>query len=116
LVAGSLAFGLEALLIGFGGRLIVIYREKPWLTVGLATGIGLSVVGISIVLGFILVLEPLYVCFLLLLFTLAAGRLVAILKPKLVKPSPTPPPISDAEIGLELRKRGFKRLLRKKKR
>jgi hypothetical protein len=116
LIAGSLAFGLEALLIGFGGKLIVIYRERPWLTLGLASGLGLWVVGISVVLGSLLALEALYLCALLLLFTIAAGKIIGLLKPELVKPRlPPPERISDREIERDLKKRGIRKLGRKKR-
>jgi hypothetical protein len=109
LLAGSLTFGLEALLIGLGGKLMVVYREKPWITIGLASGLGLWVVGISIVLGVLLTLEALHVCALTFLLTIAAGRTIVPLKPRLTKPTPPPPePISDREIERDLRKRGLK--------
>lgn len=110
LLAGSLAFGLEALLIGLGGKLIVMYRGKRWFTLWLATCIGLSVVVASTVLGVVLNLEPLYVCGIVLLLTFAVGEVIALAKPKLVKTTslPLPPPISDKEITRVLKKRGFK--------
>ncbi|MEM3401659.1 MAG: hypothetical protein QXH08_00310, partial [Candidatus Hadarchaeales archaeon] len=48
LIAGSLALGLEALLIGWGGKLTVIYHRRPWFTLGLASGLGLLIVSLTI--------------------------------------------------------------------
>jgi hypothetical protein len=74
------------------------------------------VVGISIVLGSLLALEAIYVCVLLLLLTLAAGKTVGLLKPELAKPRlPPPERISDLEIERDLRKRGFRKPARKKR-
>jgi hypothetical protein len=116
LLAGSIAVGLEALLIGFGGKLIVIYRERPWFTLGLASGLGLWVVAISAMLGLLLALETLYVCILLLLLTLIAGKTIGLLKPELTKRRlPAPERISDREIERHLRKRGFKKPIGKKR-
>lgn len=116
LLIGSVAFGFEALLVGFGGRLIPLYRQRPWLTLGMASGLGLWVVGISIVIGLALVLEPLYVGGIVVVLTIVAGKIISFVKPELVKTSTLKVKrISDAEIKQDLKKRGMGKLTRKKK-
>jgi hypothetical protein len=83
---------------------------------GLAAGLGFWVVWISVLVGILLALEALYVCTLVLLLTFIAGRIIALLKPELTKPRlPPPEHISDEEIKRDLEKRGFKKLVKKRK-
>lgn len=118
LLAGSLAFGLEALLIGLGGRLTVIYRRGRRRLLKLALPLGLIIVGLSIWISILLSLEPLYLCVLVLACTFAAGKLINVFKAKLVKtlPPPLPPQPSEREIETMLRKRRLGKLTHKKKR
>ena len=117
LLAGSLAFGLEALLLGLGGQLAVLYRRRKFRTLGLASAIGLSTTGLAILTSAAFGLEPLYLCVLALIYTLVAGKVIGALKPKLRVPSPLPlpPQPPEEEIRAALRKRGFGKLVRKKK-
>jgi hypothetical protein len=118
LLAGSLAFGLEALLIGLGGRLTVIYRRGQGRLLKLALPLGLIIVGLSILVSMLLSLEPLYLCVLVLACTFAAGKLINLSGSRLFKPrTPPPPPASpERELKLMLKKRGFSELVKKKKR
>ncbi len=118
LLAGSLAFGLEALLIGLGGRLTVIYRRGRGRLLKLALPLGLIIVGLSIWISMLLSLEPLYLCVLILACTFAAGKLINLSSTKLFKPRapPAPPTIPEGELKLMLKKRGFSDLVKEKKR
>ncbi len=117
LLVGSMAFGLEAMLVGFGGRFITLFRKRPWFTLGLATTTGLWVVMVSIVIGTLLALESIYIVAIVLLLTTAAGKIIAAMKPDLGKTSsvPLPKPISDGEIKRTLKKKGFKGLAKGRK-
>ncbi len=105
------------MLVGFGGRFISLFRRRPWYTMGLATTLGLWVVMVSIVIGTLLGLEAIYVVAIVLLLTTAAGKIIAAIKPELVKtsPVPMPKPITDEEIKQTLKKKGFKGLAKNKK-
>jgi hypothetical protein len=112
-VLGSLVFGLEALLLGLGGQLSVLYRCGRGRALGLALAIGLAIVGLSILTTSIASsrvtgLEPLYLCLMVFLYTILASRIVSRLKVRLIKPSPLPPPpVAAVEIERMLQKRGF---------
>lgn len=118
---GSLAFGLEALLLGLGGQLSVLYRRGRRRALGLALIVGLAIVSFSILTSSIasnLVagMEPLYLCLAVLLYTILASGVVGRLKEKLIKPSPLPPlPAADAEIERMLQGRGFSELMDEEK-
>ncbi|MFN4132816.1 MAG: hypothetical protein ACK4GQ_00370 [Candidatus Hadarchaeales archaeon] len=113
LIAGALAFGLEALLIGWGGKLTVIYGRHPWFTVGLASGLGLLIVFLTISISFLLQWlenQPIYVGVLALLLTVAVGKTVSPLKVKLVPKREIPiPKISDEELEKVIKRRTKKR-------
>lgn len=111
---GSLAFGLQALLFGLGGKLSVLYRRGQKRVLALALLVGLTVVSLSILTSAVLSLDPLYFCALVLVYTLLAGGALNLLKIKLIKPGPLPPPspTTDAKIKQMLRKRGFKKLVK----
>lgn len=114
---GSLAFGLEALLLGLGGQLSVLYRRNWKQVLKLASLIGLVVVSLSIATTTILGLGPLFLCALVLAYTLLSSRIVNLYKVRLVK-SGSPPPLSptaDAEIKQILQKRGFSELVEEEK-
>lgn len=117
LLAGSLAFGLGALLIGLGGRVTVIYRRSRGELLKLALPTGLVVVGLPIAISAALALEPLYLCALVLLSTFVIGGLIGLSKGKLVKlrAPPTPALGPEREIESMLERRGFGGLLKRKK-
>ncbi|KXB00309.1 hypothetical protein AKJ47_00845 [candidate division MSBL1 archaeon SCGC-AAA261G05] len=54
-LAGSLTFGLEAFLIGFGGRLSTIYQSEKWRLLGVTLLLGLAItitsIGLMLILG-----------------------------------------------------------------
>jgi hypothetical protein len=113
---GSLAFGLEAMLIGLGGQLSSLYRRDRKRVLKVASLIGLSVVGLSIATSTALEFGPVYFCAFVLVYTLLGGTVLGLLKPRFVKPElPTPPQISDVEIRQVLQKRGFNELVEEEK-
>ncbi len=118
LFAGSLAFGLEAMLLGLGGRLPLLYGRRRWATLGWALGCGCAIIGLSIVTAAPFGLGPLYVCALVLGYTFLAGGVIRRFKARFIKPSlpRLPPPASEVEIRRMLRKRGLRALVKKKKR
>ncbi|KXB08587.1 hypothetical protein AKJ55_00710 [candidate division MSBL1 archaeon SCGC-AAA382M17] len=75
MVIGSPAFGLEALLLGLGGKISSAYRGTIKL-ITVAAMIGLSLVGISMVITHIFSLGPSSLCFLLLILTLISGKAI----------------------------------------
>lgn len=114
---GSLAFGLQALLFGLGGKLSVLYRRGRKRVLALASLVGLTVIILSIVTSTVLSLGPLYFCASVLVYTLLAGGALNLYKMKRVKPSPLPPPspTTDAKIRQMLRKRGLKKFVKEEK-
>jgi len=114
---GSLAFGFEAMLLGLGGQLSVLYRRNRKRVLELALLIGLIAVSSSIVTTTILDLGPLFLCALVLVYTLFSSRIVNLCKVRLVKSGSLPPlsPTADAEIKQILQKRGFSELVEEEK-
>jgi len=117
ILVGSLAFGLEALLLGLGGKLMVLYRRQRARTLVLSLGVGLAVVGPAIATSAALMLEPLYLCVLVLVYVFVASRIISIFGAKLVQTTPRPLPQqpSDLEVEEMLRKRGYDKLVKKKR-
>lgn len=117
LLFGSLAFGLEALLLGLGGKLTVIYRRRKVKTIVIALAVGVAIVGPAIFTSMALALEPLYFCAVVLAYTLAASKIIGAFRMKLSRtPAPTllPQP-SEREIEAMLQKRGLGKLVKKKR-
>lgn len=113
---GSLAFGLEAMLIGLGGQLSSIYRRDRKMVLKVAFLVGLVVVGLSIATSAALDFEPVYFCAFVLLYTLLTSAVLGLFKTRFIKLElPTPPQISDAEIKQVLQKRGFNELVEEEK-
>ncbi len=117
LLAGSLAFGLEALLIGLGGRVTAIYRRSRLELFKLALPTGLGIVALSILVTAVLAPEPIYLCALVLVFTFVVGGIISLSKDKLVKPRKLPARTTGSEREIEsmLETRGFGRLINKRK-
>lgn len=117
LLIGSLAFGLEALLLGLGGKLMVLYRRKRVRTFVLALGVGLAIVMPAVITSMVLALEPLYFCVLVLAYMFIASRIVHVSGAKLPRAPPRalPLPSSELEVVTMLRKRGYGKLVKKKK-
>ncbi len=118
LIAGSLIFGLEALLIGLGGRVTAIYKRDRLALFKLAIPTGLIIVSLSIIPSTILSLEPLYLCASVLLFTFIIGKFIGLSKDKLFQPGSLPSRAteSDAEIESILKSRGLSEFIKKGKR
>jgi len=87
LLIGSLAFGLEALMLGMGGKIIPLYKNRPLVVISLSTFLGFWIVIISLTLGLLLALDPIYICTSVLILTVISGKLVQFMKPELVKKS-----------------------------
>jgi hypothetical protein len=105
---GSLAFGLEAMLIGLGGQLSSLYRRDRKRVLKVASLVGICVVGLSIATSTALDFGPVYFCAFVLVYTLFMSTVLGMLKTRFIRPElPTPPQISDAEIKQVLKKRGF---------
>jgi len=113
---GSLAFGLEALLLGLGGQLSVLYHRGRRRALMLALLIGIAVVSSSIITSAALGFGPLYFCASVLVYTLLASLALNSQKSKLIKPSPLPmpSPTTDLEIERMLQKRIFNELAEEK--
>lgn len=114
---GSLAFGLQVLLFGLGGKLSLLYHRDRKRVLALASLVGLTVVSLSIMTSTVLSLGPLYFCASVLVYTLLAGGALNLYKIKRIKPSPLPPPspTTDVKIKQMLQKRGFKELVEEEK-
>jgi len=114
---GSLAFGLEALLLGLGGQLSVLYHYDRRRVLMLALLIGVAIVSSSIITSVALGLGPLYFCASVLVYTLLASGALNLQRAKLIKsgPPPMPSPTADLEIKQMLQKRGFNELAEEEK-
>lgn len=116
MLIGSLAFGLEAMLLGLGGKLMVLYRRRRAKTLAVALVVGLAIAGPATATSMVLSLEPLYFCALVLVYLFIAGGLINLLGAKRVRTPPPPlPPPSEEEMEVIIRKRGYGGLLRKKR-
>ena len=95
---------------------MVLYRHDRLKTLGLAFMVGLMIVGLAIITAAAFSLEPLYLCALVLVYMFAAGKVTNRFGAGLVKPisPPLPTQLSDEELRAMLRKRGFKKLVKKK--
>jgi len=115
---GSLAFGLEAMLLGLGGQMSILYRRNKQKTVILAMLFGLAIVGLSAATAVPLGLEPLYVCVLVLGYMFLIGAVIWRFRTKFMttRELRLPRTASDAEIRSMLKKRGFGTVVKKKKR
>lgn len=104
-------------MLGLGGKLMVLYRRQRVRTIALALGIGLAIVGPTIATSAALMLEPLYLCVLVLVYVFVASRIIGIFGAGLAQttPRPLPPQPSDLEVEEMLRKRGYDRLVKKKR-
>jgi hypothetical protein len=113
---GSLTFGLEAMLLGWGGQLSSLYRRDRNRVLKLASLVGLSVVGLSIVTSTALDFGPVYFCAFVLVYTLLTSTVLSLFKTSFIKPElQTPPQISDAEIKQVLQRRGFNDIVEEEK-
>lgn len=113
---GCLAFGLEALLLGLGGQLSVLYRRGRRRALKMALLVGLAIVGSSILTSAVLDFGPLYFCASVLVYTLLASMALSSYRKRLIKPERPPlPPIADVEVKKILQKRGFEELVEEEK-
>ncbi|MCS7132051.1 MAG: hypothetical protein NZ934_04930 [Hadesarchaea archaeon] len=98
LILGSFTFGFEALLLGLGGQLIVLYREDRSRTLKLALSLGLAISCLSIGISSLLNLQPIHLCASVLACTLLLSSIVRCYKKSVKTPLPVFPPIDDEEI------------------
>jgi len=118
LIFGSLAFGLEALLLGLGGRLTVLYRRQKIKTIVIALAVGLAIIGSAIITSITLALEPIYFCVIVLAYMFAGSRIIYTFGDKLPRTPllSLPPQPPDEELKTMLKKRGLEKLVEKRKR
>lgn len=100
-LAGSLAFGFEALLLGLSGKLMVMFRRGRGKTLALALAAGLVIVLPAIATSISLAIEPIFFAALVLVYTLIASGIIKFLGARFVKAPALPPlpklPGDDAE-------------------
>ncbi|MEM2908139.1 MAG: hypothetical protein QXP65_02955 [Candidatus Hadarchaeales archaeon] len=107
LILGSFTFGFEALLLGLGGRLFVLYRENRSRALKLALSLGLAIACLSIAISSLLGLQLIHLCASVLACTLLLSLIVGRCKKFVRTPTPMPPPIADDEIKKMLNKHGL---------
>ena len=117
-LVGSLAFGLEAMLIGLGGKLMVMYRRRRAATFGASLFAGLSIVAVAVITSMVFKLEPIYFAIIVLIYAFIAGRIIKVFGPKLVGTHPPLmlPKTSEEEMKEILTRRGYGDLMGKSKR
>lgn len=117
LLAGSPAFGLEALFLGVGGISSSIYGEKIRLLAA-SLPLGLTLVAISIGLTQVLSLSPSYLCVLPLGLSYLAGKIISNIKTKEIpkqKEVAIKGGTSNSEIKNMLKRRGLEGLIKDNK-
>lgn len=114
LIAGSPALGLEALLIGLGGKLPSVYKRKSNFLIFVFSG-GIAIVGTVVILDFFLHLEPIYLCALIFLMIIGTGKIIGLITSSKIKSKKAPDrkKISDDEIKSMLENRDLNRLIKK---
>jgi hypothetical protein len=93
----------------------VLYRRQRVRTITLALCVGLAIVVSAVITSAALTLEPLYFCVLVCMFV--ASRIVSMFGAKVAQTPPQPllPQPSDMEVVEMLRKRGYDKLVKKKR-
>jgi len=114
LIAGSPALGLEALLIGVGGKLPSIYRQKSSFLKFILSG-GIIIIGTIVILDLLLTLEPIYLCALIFVVTIGTGKIIGSITGGETKNKQASDrkKISDDEIKSMLERRGLNQLIKK---
>lgn len=107
LLTGIPTFGLEALMLGDGGRVSSLRRNRTELFKAMIIP-GMAVVLSSVFVGFVLDLGPLYVCALIFPLIFFVGKIFSMIEKNEVKSrlSPKKNETRD-EIESMLKKRGF---------
>lgn len=97
--------------------MMVLYRRERVGALLLALSIGLTIVAAAIATSAALSLGPIYLCALVLVYMFVTGRVIGIFGERLVPKTshPLPPQPSDLELEEMLRKRGYEKLVKKKK-
>ncbi|MEM2878646.1 MAG: hypothetical protein QXG10_03775 [Candidatus Hadarchaeales archaeon] len=73
---GSFAFGVEAMFIGMGGRLMVEYRRGRRMVLFESALIGLSIAGCAVLTSWSMGLDPPFMALFLAVYTGIAGALI----------------------------------------
>ncbi|MGC8817024.1 MAG: hypothetical protein ACP5PX_04365 [Candidatus Hadarchaeum sp.] len=109
---------MEAMLIGFGGKILILQRLHKKETFFAAFGLGLLIVVLSIGTSLFFNLEPVYFIVLVMCFSIIVGRVVGALGRRLVGKtfSPPLPMSSDEEIKKMVAARGYGDLLERSRR
>lgn len=112
----SLAFGLEAMLLAAGGKLMVFYRKKRARALSVAALAGLATTVPAVLTSAVFALSPIYFGLVLFAYLILVSLIVSVVWAKPAKaPTPAPPKISDREMAKVLEGRGFGGLLKKNK-
>ncbi|MFH1821776.1 MAG: hypothetical protein ABH852_04985 [Methanobacteriota archaeon] len=108
-LVGSLAFGLEVMLIGLGGKLMLRYRRRKATTLVVALLVGFLVVTAAVFTSVVFGLEPIYFAIIVMVYSFIAGQIIKAFRSKLVGTSspPTMPKTSDKEIEEIIVRRGY---------
>lgn len=95
----------------------MLYRGWKVRTLLIGLGVGLAIVVPAVVTSAALSLEPIYVCALVLAYMLVASGIIRAFGARYVRtpPRPLPPQNSELEVVDMLRRRGFGKLVKKKK-
>jgi len=109
LLVGSLSLGLEAMMLGMGGKIVLLYRKRPLFVLGMSVLLGFSIVVLSLSVGVLLGLEALHICVLAFVFTVLLGKVVERIRPHIVREFKLlPEKISDRKIKQMLKQRGIR--------
>ncbi|MGQ9788251.1 MAG: hypothetical protein ACUVQM_02940 [Candidatus Hadarchaeaceae archaeon] len=110
---GSLAFGLEAMFFGFGGKLLLFFRRRRGTILLVAFGLGAIIVAAGFEVSKLFHLEPIYFVFLVLLFSFIVGGAIRTISNNVNCRTPPPLPEStDEELEKIISARGYSGLLK----
>jgi len=112
----SLAFGLEALLLAGGGKLMVFYRKKRARALSFAALAGLATTVPAVLTSVLFALSPIYFGLILFAYLIVVSLIASAVWKPVKALAPAPPEISEHEIVKTIEKSGFGGLLKKDKR
>lgn len=97
---------------------MVLYRRHKSKTLVTGLGVGFAIVVPAVIASIALTLEPIFFCALVLVCMLTASGVIKAFGAKSIRtppPRPLPPQNSELEVVDMLRRRGFGKLVKKKK-